>query len=50
MFRDEGSKFGTEIDGERISDAIKILKSDEHLFKLGKTTHLFRYVMKCLRE
>ncbi|MCJ1262373.1 hypothetical protein MMC22_002243 [Lobaria immixta] len=41
-FRDEGAKYGTEIDGERISDATKILKNDEHVFKLGKTPHSFR--------
>lgn len=44
-FRDEGAKLGTEIDGERISKETKILKNDEHVFKLGKTTHLFRYVL-----
>lgn len=44
-FRDEGAKFGTEIDGERISDATKMLKNDEHVFKLGKTPHSFRYVL-----
>ena len=44
MFRDEGAKIGTEIDGERISKATRILKNDEHVFKLGNTAHLFRYV------
>lgn len=44
-FRDEGAKFGTEIDGERISNATRILNNDEHLFKLGNTPHAFRYVL-----
>ena len=44
-FRDEGAKFGTEVDGERISNATRVLNNDEHVFKLGNTPHSFRYVV-----
>ncbi|KAL9630816.1 MAG: hypothetical protein Q9204_004528 [Flavoplaca sp. TL-2023a] len=41
--QDEGAKFGTEIDGERVaSGSITLLRNDEHSFRLGKTAHVFR--------
>ncbi|KAL6716660.1 hypothetical protein ACLMJK_006228 [Lecanora helva] len=40
--KDEGTKFGTEIDGSRIKGNTKILKNEEHTFKLGKSSHIFR--------
>lgn len=40
-----GAKFGTDVDGERISGTTKILKNNEHTFVLGKTKHLFRLVV-----
>ncbi|KAL8998249.1 MAG: hypothetical protein Q9169_002653 [Polycauliona sp. 2 TL-2023] len=40
---DEGAKFGTEIDGERVaSGSSTLLKNDDHTFRLGKTAHVFR--------
>ncbi|KAL8859706.1 MAG: hypothetical protein Q9178_003821 [Gyalolechia marmorata] len=40
---DEGAKFGTEIDGERVAPGSStLLKNDEHSFRLGKTAHIFR--------
>ncbi|KAL8733957.1 MAG: hypothetical protein Q9181_003371 [Wetmoreana brouardii] len=40
---DEKTKFGTEIDGQRVtSGASSILNKEEHTFRLGKTSHLFR--------
>lgn len=42
--QDEGAKFGTEIDGERVpSGSSALLQNDEHSFRLGKTAHIFRY-------
>ncbi len=40
--KDEETKFGTEFDSERVTGAQKILKNDEHTFRLGKTATLFR--------
>ena len=40
--KDEDTKFETEIDGIRIKNASKVLKKDEHVFKLGKLEHSFR--------
>ncbi|KAI4097013.1 MAG: hypothetical protein LQ339_006869 [Xanthoria mediterranea] len=41
--QDEGAKFGTEIDGERVpSGSSALLQNDEHSFRLGKTAHIFR--------
>ena len=42
--QDESTKLGTEIDGEKIKGEKKILKNDQHIFKLGSYEHLFRYV------
>ncbi|KAI4130405.1 MAG: hypothetical protein LQ338_001743 [Usnochroma carphineum] len=40
---DEKTKFGTEIDGQRVaSGARSTLKNNEHTFRLGKTSHIFR--------
>ncbi|KAL8891386.1 MAG: hypothetical protein Q9192_005746 [Flavoplaca navasiana] len=45
--QDEGAKFGTEIDGERVaSGSITLLRNDEHSFRLGKTAHVFRDSIK----
>lgn len=40
---DENTKVGTEVDGERLKGERKILKNDEHEFRLGLYEHLFRY-------
>ncbi|MCJ1419656.1 hypothetical protein MMC32_006012 [Xylographa parallela] len=40
--QDESTKLGTEIDGEKIKGEKKILKNDQHIFKLGSYEHLFR--------
>lgn len=40
--RDENTKFGTEVDGEKLNGAEKVLKLDEHAFKLGKTTTVWK--------
>ncbi len=40
--KDEETKFGTEVDGERIKGAEKNLKNDEHTFRLGKTSTVFK--------
>lgn len=43
--KDEDTKFGTELDGLKVEKGEKrILKNDDHSFKLGKTEHTFRYV------
>ncbi|KAL8635648.1 MAG: hypothetical protein Q9228_006885, partial [Teloschistes exilis] len=40
---DEDTKFGTEIDGQRVATgASTTLSRDAHTFKLGKTSHIFR--------
>ncbi|KAL9576469.1 MAG: hypothetical protein Q9212_007074, partial [Teloschistes hypoglaucus] len=40
---DEDTKFGTEIDGQRVTTgASTTLSRDVHTFKLGKTSHIFR--------
>lgn len=45
ILKDEDTKFGTELDGLKIEKGEKrILKNDDHNFKLGKTEHIFRYV------
>lgn len=41
-FTDLGTKFGSVIDGDRITDATRVLKGNaEHLFVLGNTKHTF---------
>ena len=42
LLKDEETKFGTEVDGERIQGGEKILKNDEHTFRLGKTPTIFK--------
>ncbi|KAL9038027.1 MAG: hypothetical protein Q9214_005446, partial [Letrouitia sp. 1 TL-2023] len=42
VLEDGKTKFGTEIDGERVSGQRKILKNDEHIFRLGKASHTFK--------
>lgn len=42
--KDEATKFGTDIDGNKIKGETKTLRNDEHTFKLGKSGHIFRYV------
>ena len=43
ILKDEDTKFGTELDGLKVEKGEKrILKNDEHSFKLGKTEHIFR--------
>ncbi|KAI4187296.1 MAG: hypothetical protein L6R41_002898 [Letrouitia leprolyta] len=43
ILEDEKTKFGTEVDGQRIASGARItLRNDEHIFKLGKTPHTFR--------
>ena len=42
VLKDEETKFGTEVDGERIKGGEKILRNDEHTFRLGKTSTLFK--------
>ena len=42
VLKDEETKFGTEVDGERINGGEKTLKNDEHTFRLGKTPTVFR--------
>ncbi|MCJ1439502.1 hypothetical protein MMC27_008896 [Xylographa pallens] len=44
--QDENTKLGTEIDGEKIKGEKKILKNDQHIFKLGSYEHLFRIKWK----
>ncbi|KAL9103480.1 MAG: hypothetical protein Q9163_001476 [Psora crenata] len=40
--KDEDTKFRTEIDGVRIKGASRILKKDEHVFRLGNSNQVFR--------
>ena len=42
VLKDEDTKFGTEIDGVRINGGEKVLKYDEHIFRLGKTPTVFK--------
>ncbi|KAL8992511.1 MAG: hypothetical protein Q9188_007569 [Gyalolechia gomerana] len=43
VLEDEKTKFGTEVDGQRVASGAQIvLRNDEHTFKLGKTPHTFR--------
>ena len=39
---DENTKVGTEIDGEKVRGDKRILKNDEHVFRLGSYEFLFR--------
>ena len=39
---DEDTRFRTEIDGVSIKGESRIVKKDEHVFRLGKSTQLFR--------
>lgn len=41
--KDEGTKFGTEIDGSKVRGETRVLNHDEHDFKLGKSIIVFRY-------
>ncbi|MCJ1471980.1 hypothetical protein MMC13_000624 [Lambiella insularis] len=43
---DENTKVGTEIDGERVKGEKRVLKNDEHEFRLGSYEHLFRIKWK----
>lgn len=44
--KDEETKFGTELDGLKVEKGEKrLLKNDEHTFRLGKTEHIFRFVL-----
>ena len=40
--KDEDTKFRTEIDGASIKGESRILKKDEHVFRLGNSTQVFR--------
>ena len=42
LLKDEETKFGTEVDGERINGGEKVLRNDEHTFRLGKTSTVFK--------
>ncbi|MCJ1402800.1 hypothetical protein MMC11_006021 [Xylographa trunciseda] len=44
--QDENTKVGTEIDGEKVKGEKRILKNDQHMFKLGSYEHLFRIKWK----
>ena len=39
--KDEDTKFQTELDGEKIKGESRVLKKDEHVFKLGRATEKF---------
>ncbi|MDI1490907.1 MAG: hypothetical protein OHK93_002112 [Ramalina farinacea] len=39
--KDEDTKFQTELDGERIKGESRVLKNNEHVFKLGRATEKF---------
>lgn len=42
---DEDTKVGTTVDGEKVrgKGETKVLKNDEHIFKLGSFEGLFKY-------
>ena len=40
--KDEDTKFKTEIDGVKIKNESKVLRNDEHVFKLGNLEYTFR--------
>ena len=44
--KDEDTKFCTEIDGARVKGESRILKSDEHVFRLGNSTQVFHLKWK----
>jgi hypothetical protein len=41
--KDEDTKFGTEINGDKIRGETRTMKNDEFTFKLGKSSIVFRY-------
>lgn len=41
--KDEGTKFGTQIDGSKVTGETRVMNEDEHDFKLGKSAITFRY-------
>ncbi|MCJ1390997.1 hypothetical protein MMC18_003858 [Xylographa bjoerkii] len=44
--QDENTKVGTEIDGEKVKGEKRILKNDQHMFKLGSYEHFFKIKWK----
>ncbi|KAG8533052.1 uncharacterized protein KY384_001835 [Bacidia gigantensis] len=42
VLKDEGSKFGTEVDGARVIQDSKTLKGSEHVFRLGNSLEIFK--------
>ena len=44
--KDEDTKFGTELDGMKMERGEnRLLENNEHTFRLGKTEHIFRFVL-----
>ncbi len=41
--KDEDTKFGTEIDGDKVRGETRVMKNNEHTFKLGKSSIIFKY-------
>lgn len=42
--KDEATKFGTVVDGDKIRGDTRVLRKDEHVFQLGNSKHVFRYI------
>ncbi|KAK0516660.1 hypothetical protein JMJ35_001263 [Cladonia borealis] len=40
--KDEATKFGTVVDGDKIKGDTRVLRKDEHIFQLGNSKHVFR--------
>ena len=46
--KDEDTKFKTEIDGDKMKNESRVLKKEEHIFKLGNLEQIFRYALDIL--